>query len=316
MESSVPFFLLHPVTHNILQALLSVFVLGFTNRTSAFRPVTVLLSCLFPLLLFFPPYRVFDRSRPLSAFFAGNTLGFFLQFLDAAIISRWSFDARGPTSAEGGMPHIVKPDQNSADVRKSKVPSNRAWLKRLAFGLWIALPLGPRLVNTPWQVTGTPEFPARQVPSRAELLRKAVARLITCLLIFDLVGIINGKDDPTNQKNQELFNWSRVPLFARVSAVSGQEILVRMGVSFFMWLIGYCVVQAIYSAMEIIAVASGLTGVEGWKPLFGSLSDCWSIRQFWGSVLFFLCLLFWIPSYPPPSRLGKAVFWFYNPGIC
>lgn len=291
MDSSIPTFLLHPLTHNILQALLSIWVLGFTHSTSAIRPLACLLSCLFPLLLFFPPYRVFDQSRPLSALFGGNTLGFFLQFLDAAIISRWSFDAQGPTSAKGGMPHIVKRDRDSADVRKSGDRSNQTWFKKLAFGVWIALPLGPRLVNTRWQVTGTPEFPARRVPSRSELLGKAILRLITCLLIFDLVGTINGKDDPTNKTNQELFNWSRVPLFARFSAVSGQEIMVRMGVSFFMWLIGYCVVQAIYSAMEIIALASGLTGVEGWKPLFGGLSDCWSIRQFWGSVVFLLSYL-------------------------
>lgn len=185
------------------------------------------------------------------------------------------------------MLHIVERNHDSSDTRKSGDRSNRAWLKKLAFGIWIALPLGPRLVNTLWQVTGTPEFPARRVPSRSELLRKAILRRITCLLIFDLVATINGKDDPTNKTNQELFDWSRVPLFARLSAISGQEILVRMGVSFFMWLIGYCVVQAIYSAMEIIAIASGLTGVEGWKPLFGSLSGCWSIRQFWESVVFF-----------------------------
>lgn len=296
MESSLPFFLLHPLTHNILQALLSILVLGFTHPTSTIRPVAFLLSCLFPLLLFFPPYPVFDRSRPLSALFAGNTLGFFLQFLDASVISRWSFDARGPTSAKGGMLHIVKCDHDSSYTRKTRDRPNRAWLERLAFGSWIALPLGPRLVNTPWQVTGTPEFPARRIPSRSALLCRALLRLITCLLIFDLVGMMNGKDDPTNKINQVLFDWSRVPIFARLSAINGQEIMVRIGVSFFMWLIGYCVVQAIYSVIEIVAVASGLTGVEGWKPLFGSLSDCWSVRQFWGSVVLFLLPYFFGPK--------------------
>jgi hypothetical protein len=287
MASSVPFFLLHPLTHNILQAFLSISVLGFTHPRSAIRPIAFLLSCLFPILLFFPPYPVFDRSRPLSAVFAGNTLGFFLQFLDAGIISRWSFDARGPISAQGGMRHIVKCDHDLSDTRKPKDRPNRTWLERLAFGFWIALPLGPRLVNTIWQVKGTSEFPLRRIPSRSELLGRAWLRLITCLLIFDLVGIMNGKDDSINKTNQELFDWSRVPLFTRFGLISSQEIIVRIGVSFFMWLIGYCVVQAFYSAMEIFAVGSGLTGVEGWKPLFGSLSDCWSVRQFWGSVVVF-----------------------------
>lgn len=42
--------------------------------------------------------------------------------------------------------------------------------------------------------------------------------------------------------------------------------------------------QAFYTAMVITAVGIGLTGVEGWKPLFGSLADCWSVRQLWGLV--------------------------------
>ena len=286
MDSSVPFFLLHPLTHNILQALLSVSVLAFTHPTSAIRLIAFPFSCLFLLLLFFPPYPVFDSYRLLSALCAANTLGFSFQFLDAALISRWSFDAQGPTSAKGGMLHIVKLDHDASNIEKRRDRSNRAWLKRLAFGCWISLPLSPRLVNTRWQVTGTPEFPARRLPSRSESMRKAFFRLLTCLVIFDLYGTLNGKDDPKNKTNQELFNWSRVPLFARFSAVSGQEILVRIGVSFSMWFLGACVLQAIYSAMEIVAVGSGLTGVEGWKPLFGNLSDCWSVRQFWGYVPF------------------------------
>lgn len=280
-------FLLHPLTHNVLQALLSVIVLGFTHPTSNIRLVALFISCLFPLLLFYPPHPVFDYSRPLSALFAGNTLGFFLQYLDAGILSRWSFEARGPTSAKGGMLHIVnRHDGDSSGVAKTKDPAkNRTSLERAKFGLWIALPLSTRLVNTPWQVTGTPDFPAKRVPSRSKILFTAVLRLVVCLLLFDFVGTMNGKGDGSNKNQREVFDWSRVPVFARLSATNGEEMLIRFGVSFVMWLIGYCVVQAIYSAMEIVALGSGLTGVAGWKPLFGSLMDCWSIRQFWGSVI-------------------------------
>ena len=284
MDFPVPFFLLHPLTHNIFQALLSVLILGFTHPTSAYRLLAFPFHCLFLLLLFFPPHPIFNYSRLLSTLLAANTLGFSFQYLDAAIISRWSFDAQGPTSAQGGMPHIVHQGHDTSKIAKSRDRSNRTWLNRLAFGFWIALPLSTRLVNTRWQVTGTPEFPARRLPSRSELLGRASVRLITYILILDLFGTLIGKDDPTDNTNQELFNWSRVPLFARLSAITGQEILVRMGVSFFMWFLAACVLQVLYSAMQIVAVGSGLTGVEGWKPLFGNLSDCWSVRQFWGWV--------------------------------
>lgn len=284
MDSSVPFFLLHPLTHNILQALLSILVLGFTHPTSAIRLLVFPFHCLFLLLLFFPPYPVFNSSRILSSIFAANTLGFSFQFFDAALISHWSFDAQGPTSAEGGMLHIIHQNHDVSKIEKRRDRSNRTWLQRLAFGLWISLPLSTRLVNTRWQVTGTPEFPAKRLPSRSELLRRASFRLVTCLLIVDLFGMLNGKDDSTDNTNQQLFSWSRVPFFARLSVITGQEILVRMGVSFSMWFLAACVLQVIYSTMQIVAVGSGLTGVEGWKPLFGNLSDCWSVRQFWGWV--------------------------------
>lgn len=282
MDSSIPFFLRHPLTHNILQALLSVLVLGFTQPNSALRFAAFPFHCLFLLLLFIPPYPIFNSSRILSSLFAANTLGFSFQFFDAAIISRWSFDAQGPTSANGGMLHIVQQDPDASNIEKSRDRSNRTWLKRLEFGFWISLPLSTRLINTPWQVTGTPEFPARRPPSRSQFLQKAFFRLLTCLLVCDLIGALNGKDDPTDKTNQELFNRSRVPLFARLSAITGQEILIRIAMSFFMWFAAACVLQVLYSIMQIVAVGSGLTGVEGWKPLFGSLSDCWSVRQFWG----------------------------------
>lgn len=150
MGSFIKCFLLHPLVHYFLQASLSVFAWGFTHPASNIRLFALFISSLFPLLLFFPLYPDFDYFRPLSALLTGNTLGFFLQYLDAGILLRWSFEARGPTSAQGGMLHTVNRRHDSSRVKTEKGRADRFWLERVKFGLWIALPLSTRLVNTPW----------------------------------------------------------------------------------------------------------------------------------------------------------------------
>jgi hypothetical protein len=286
MESSMPFFLIHPLSRIFLQLLLSALVLGFTHPTSTIRLVAFPLQCLFVLLTFVPPIPVFDSSRVFSNIYGVATVCCFLQYIDAGLLSRWSFDARGPTSANGGMLHIVKRDHNSSCGGKTSDHTKRDLLARLRFGIWIGIPWNPRLIHTPWQVTGTPDFPAGRIPSRAEFLCKAVLRLVAYFLFADLVTTMGSRDASMAKRNQKLFDGSRVPFFARLGSTNGEEVMIRFGATLFFGLTTYVSVQIFHTVAQIVAVGSGLSGVEGWKPMYGSLTDCWSIRQFWGSVVF------------------------------
>lgn len=93
------------------------------------------------------------------------------------------------------------------------------------------------------------------------------------------MGVMGGEDDTMKQKRLELFAWSGVPVFTWLSDRTAEEVRIRVEVSFFVWIVGCYVVQAFYTAMEITAGESGLTGVEGWKPCSG----VWPIAELSGS---------------------------------
>ena len=107
-----------------------------------------------------------------------------------------------------------------------------------------------------------------------------VTQLSISLLFLDIVGYL-GRDTSMNSVN---FASSRVPFFSRFQDVTSKEVVLRLITSFMHWLVTVYLLQAIYDGVAIIVIAFDLGRIERWPPLFGSWTDCWSIRQFWGSV--------------------------------
>lgn len=79
-----------------------------------------------------------------------------------------------------------------------------------------------------------------------------------------------------------MFAQSQVPVFSRWRDVTGEEVAVRIGTSFAGWFVSYCGLEAMYDALAIAFVGVGLSEVRAWRPIFGLVRECWSIRQFWG----------------------------------
>lgn len=258
----------NPIISNIVTLATVASVLGFTSANSLFR------TAVFPILLLWTgaalPHSRNGVSRNIwASFLASNLLGQCLQYADMALLSRWSYEADGPTSALGGLRNL-KTEASGKHVSK---------MGRARFGLfatWAA-----RLANSPWEVKNTPPFRAGDptfVPSRGRFLRDTALKLTACILIIDIVGLVPAKP----AQNSILFSGARVPLFARLGEVTGEEAVIRVGVSLLGWLINYCILEAIYDTLAIVFVALGLTGVSQWRPIFGNFEDCRSLRRFWG----------------------------------
>jgi hypothetical protein len=90
-----------------------------------------------------------------------------------------------------------------------------------------------------------------------------------------------GEHNP--EENAVNFAWEKGRIFTRLGAVSTKEIKLRITVVLMCWVSAYCALQASYSLGAIIAVATHMTTVKVWPPLFGSLTESWSVRQHWGS---------------------------------
>ncbi|KAF2106903.1 membrane bound O-acyl transferase family-domain-containing protein [Lophiotrema nucula] len=78
-----------------------------------------------------------------------------------------------------------------------------------------------------------------------------------------------------------MFDQQFVPLFSRLNEVTAEEMAVRVMVSIVTALSTYLLFQAIYSGSAVVMMASGLNSVESWRPLFGSFTQCTSLRGVW-----------------------------------
>ena len=266
-----------------LEAGIVFLVLAFTSSTSFIRPA--LLPVLAALSLYALP---FNRKNLPTKLMAGsismNTVGTLFQYLEFALISRWSFSAGGPTTSRGGQ-RKIKSDPSARKDRKQGSETPTTW-KRLQWGLFTTTSW--RNPATPWEVKNVPVFDSRdpkRVPSRASFLVHKLLTLVLCFLFIDLLGI--APQDP--EHNAVAFAWQKVGIFSRLSDITAEDMAIRVVVTLVGWTSIFCVLNALHCILAILAVATGMTGVDVWPPMFGSLKDCYSIRQFWGYVspLFF-----------------------------
>ncbi len=261
---------------NAAAAVAVLLTLGFSSSHSLIRPA------LLPLLLCLGFYTIpLNRNGLPSKLLAGctsmNTVGTICQYLDFALISRWSFRARGPTSTRGGLRNVVQPPSS-----KRPTPNASMW-KQLKWGLYTLTAW--RATATPWQAKNVPPFDKHnpdRIPSRASFLGKKALTLALCLLTVDLLGLA----PQDAQGNSVRFSWEKVGFFSRFGSLSTEDLVTRVLVTAVAWASIHCILQMFYCALAIVAVATGLTGVEEWPPMFGSVRECYSIRQFWGYVLF------------------------------
>lgn len=141
----------------------------------------------------------------------------------------------------------------------------------------IRLAADPRMVATPWQVNGVPSFPtyyATRPPARMSFIRRQAAVALWQYLLFDLVycGFLSW----TKQKAFPLrAGLLEVKHLAPGSwATSGLSMLTIA-------LIGRLSFDIPYRIASIAAVACGVSTVN-FPPLFGSIWDVYSLRNFWG----------------------------------
>lgn len=85
-------------------------------------------------------------------------------------------------------------------------------------------------------------------------------------------------------KNPIMFADKHIPILTRLDEVTVEEIITRIATTLFFWIAGYLIVQAYFSFWAFLVVAFGFDRPEWWRPMFGSLSECYTIRGFWGHV--------------------------------
>ncbi|KAI1636382.1 membrane bound O-acyl transferase family-domain-containing protein [Biscogniauxia mediterranea] len=258
------------------QFVLVLLVLSFARPDSSIRPA--LIPVLVVLTLHILP-KTLDAvsSKVQASFIATNVIGVFLQYIDFGLISKWSFLSYDlpPADENPNQAHL-----NPA-VWNIKLQSyHRGAWRRLQWGLFATTVW--RAPATAWEVKGTPRFDPVQptfIPSRPRFLLDTFKTLVSCWAILDLMSLIPPQ---SAEARIETFAWNRVPLFSRWTEVSAEEVTTRLLSTFLFWLATYCILQVFYCSVAIIGVSTRLTRVEAWPPLFGPVTECYSVRRFWG----------------------------------
>ncbi|KAL8995981.1 MAG: hypothetical protein Q9169_004397 [Polycauliona sp. 2 TL-2023] len=255
-----------PSTPCALSILQYVLVLGFTFNSSPFRLLGII-----PMLSYvFLAFRNCELHRHTThqLFLTTPTVGTIaiaFQYLDSALLSRWTYSTQGPTSALGGQKNL------QTDPHKSP----GSWTSKLVFGWEEAF--RARSASSPWEVPNVPKFyPAdkhpNRLPTKAQFLGDATLRCLMSFCLVDLIGWM-GRDASMNPVN---FASERVPLVARWRDVTGEELVLRFVSSVSYWASNFCVLQMIYYGTAIVVVGAGWGKIERWPPLFNRVTGCWS----------------------------------------
>ena len=267
----------HPLFFDIIQITTIALVVGFTFAKSRVRLLAL------PLVLSIPRY-VVPRCRErvqgdIWSGIVGSTSVFYcLTYIDLALLGKWCFESHGPSDPSQSLHFAKSSRQVKQDSNAWHTPGRSSLADRLHFGFSSAF--NPRMIGTPWEVKGVPPFSAKDntfVPTRAQFLLQTCLRLLTVYLVLDLLTAWGDPD-----KNPVTYSLDLVPFFRRLGEVTVEQLVIRLITTIALWTSIYCIMTILYSVVSLIAVLSGASEARSWPPVYGSLSNAYTIRRFWG----------------------------------
>ena len=278
---------LHPLYFLATEIGTSILVVGFTSPSSILRvaslPFTA--ACLWYVVQKSINHMV--RS-PWAALLGGYAVSFFFQYVDIALLSRWSFDTEGPTYAPAKSSSTTT---SSSFTAQHAIPSTRgspgqtrggevSSLQRIMSATSILLNF--RLVGTPHQVKNIPPFSTRNpsyIPSQGEFLKQTATTAVISYLILD--AITSGANPDMAAK---YFSTRNILLLSRLSDISSTELGMRLSATVGLGISMNCVQRGIYSIAASVCVASGISKPASWPPFYGPVIEAYSMRRFWRSA--------------------------------
>jgi hypothetical protein len=272
-------WLLNPIVLIHFQSIIIASVIAFTSPSSSIRFIALLpvvaASCL--VVARCHDYLPFPGVSIVAGVAGWGSLNS-IRYVEIVLLCKWSFDTHGPAS----FPYIAKAEdkttKSDAINRTSPNLGRTAW-KRLRFALPITL--FPRRVGTPYETPHIPPFfsqDPQRVPSRAEFLSRTAVTILLSYLILDLCLCLSAAPAVKMALN---FSPQAVPFLTRLRDISVRELVIRSLSSLSLAIVTPCGMSMFYGIMAFLAVGLGLTDVSGWRPLFGSPLNAYTIRRFW-----------------------------------
>lgn len=257
----------------IFQFTLMSTVLGFTSALSFLRPALLAVVILCPIVQL--PFLEDIHYAPMRGAVGAACVYTVVLYLDTVMIHKFTFEAKGPTSAAGGLKPIVL--SHSKEGHKPSVS-----LEELLSRLWFGLVTGTqgRFPGTKWPVKSIPPHSRNDpsyIPSRAQFVLRKTPEVFASFTLLALVGYA-----PQSGDNAVIFSPEKVALFSRVGSISRDELITRTMSVLGYWTVQYFIHVAVHGLLGILFVGCGISKSNAWPPIFGSVRDAYSIRSFWG----------------------------------
>ncbi|KAM0354334.1 hypothetical protein ACHAPU_001378 [Fusarium lateritium] len=230
---------------------LTVYALGFTAPSNLLRPVIAVVVCWITWLFNQAIYDALQSRLHVALLSTGMWIQC-LKTFDDLCLSRLSFDREA-----SALPKFA--------------------INRLLFGfsnLW-----NMRGVGTSKEISQIPPWSSKDslVPSRGQETKRHAKNAIIAYLVLDVFA---NQPPPDLEKMMSPRNEQ---LLARFGEVNSEEAIFRLFASFGFWLNTVCVIQLTNSAFSLLYLGLNIYPVKMLPPIWGRLSDAYSIRRFWGN---------------------------------
>ena len=139
-----------------------------------------------------------------------------------------------------------------------------------------------RGIGTQWGIKNIPLFSQADksyVPSRGRFI---VQHLLVLLITFVILDAFSHQTP--DAETMILLSVQKQHLLSRYSEVTHLELIIRASIVLSFWLNTVCTVAMIHSTLAIIHVGLFISDPVQWPPIFGSISQMYTVRQFWGYV--------------------------------
>ena len=264
--------MLNPLILFAVQLLLTIAVLGFSARNSALRLSTIPVLTLCSALIV-PRCMQFVHRSSWAALVGGYSTTFLLQYIATILSDRQYSPAEVSSHKQNGHRSAEEVEPTSQKQKTGVWECVKSGLEATCSCRWSGTPREVR--NVPLFSSQDPSYE----PTHAVFLRRHFFLLISCYLMLDVLGL--GADP---EKTKIFFAPAMIPFFTRLRQVSGEELAMRVFGTLGSGLGILCSQQGVYSILALIAVGSGLSEPKYWRPLFGSISDAYTLRRFWRYV--------------------------------
>ncbi|RBA17527.1 hypothetical protein FPRO05_11242 [Fusarium proliferatum] len=158
----------------------------------------------------------------------------------------------------------------------SGASGNGSFFSRLIWA--IAMQWNLRRIKTSRPARNTPPFSSKDpsyIPSRGRFLLNRIAVILASIAYMAIIGL---QPQPT----REDLSSDRVRFFSRLNEVTLYELLQR-AISTVTWLSGIGTTSEIcYNVIAVVLVGLGLSEPVMWPSWFGSFTEAYSVRRWWG----------------------------------